>query len=77
MEYRGYFENKIGLKKLIVGHDHHFGRNREASIKQVTNMQLYDFEIHEVPLKVKWYCVSSAKIRNALEIGNVELIIIY
>ncbi len=76
LEYiRDILKNKIGLKKLIVGHDHHFGRNREASIKQVSEYaELYDFEIHEVPpLKLNGIVVSSTKIRNALEIGNVEL----
>ena len=76
LEYiRDILKNKIGLKKLIVGHDHHFGRNREASIKQVSEFaELYDFEIHEIPpLKLNGIVVSSTKIRNALEVGNVEL----
>ena len=76
MEYiRDILKNKIGLKKLIVGHDHHFGRNREASIKQVSEYaELYDFEIHEIPpLQLNGIVVSSTKIRNALKLGNIEL----
>ena len=76
LEYiRDILKNKIGLKKLIVGHDHHFGRNREASINQVMEYaELYDFEVHEIPpLQLNGIVVSSTKIRNALKVGNVEL----
>ncbi len=76
LEYiRDILKNKIGLKKLIVGHDHHFGRNREASIKQVREYaELYDFEVYEIPpLQLNGIVVSSTKIRNALKVGDVEL----
>ena len=76
LEYiRDILKNKIGLKKLIVGHDHHFGRNREASINQVREYaELYDFEVHEIPpLQLNGIVVSSTKIRNALKVGDVEL----
>ena len=76
LEYiRDILKHKIGLKKLIVGHDHHFGRNREATIKQVIEYaELYDFEVHKIPpLQLNGIVVSSTKIRNALKVGDVEL----
>jgi len=76
IEYiRDILKKKIGLKKLVIGHDHHFGRNREASISQIAEYaDIYDFEVKSIlPLKLNGVIVSSTKIRNALKEGNVEL----
>ena len=76
IEYiRDILKKKIGLKKLVIGHDHHFGRNREASICQIAEYaDIYDFEVKSIlPLKLNGVIVSSTKIRNALKEGNVEL----
>jgi len=76
IEYiRDILKKKIGLKKLIIGHDHHFGRNREASVFHIEEYaQLYDFEFKSIPpLKLHGLIVSSTKIRNALQVGDIEL----
>ena len=76
VEYiRDILKKKIGLKKLIIGHDHHFGRNREASVDQIKEYsELYDFEFKQVPpLTIDGMIVSSTKIRNALHQGDIEL----
>lgn len=76
MQYvRDILKKKIGLKKLIIGHDHHFGRNREASAFHIEEYaQLYDFEFKTIPpLKLNGLIVSSTKIRNALKAGEIEL----
>ena len=64
----------IGIKKLIIGYDHHFGRNREGSIEELQEFsELYDFEIEEVQAKlIGDVKVSSTKIRKALEEGKVK-----
>ncbi|NQY66700.1 MAG: bifunctional riboflavin kinase/FAD synthetase [Flavobacteriales bacterium] len=67
---------KIGIRKLIIGYDHHFGRNREGGIEELKELsELYDFEIEEVSAKViENVNVSSTKIRNALAEGRVNIV---
>lgn len=64
----------IGTKKLVIGHDHHFGKNREGSFEQLKrNASAYGFEVEEIPRQdVDHVGVSSSKIRKALEIGDIE-----
>jgi len=64
----------IGTKKLIIGHDHHFGKNREGSFEQLKlNAPKYGFEVEEIPRQdVDHVGVSSTKIRTALEGGDIE-----
>lgn len=65
---------KIGTKKLVIGYDHHFGKNREGSFEQLKlNGPRFGFEVEEIPKQeVDSIGISSTKIRNALELGNVE-----
>lgn len=63
----------IGTRKLVIGYDHHFGKNREGSIEQlrVTGGTL-GFEVEEIPAQdIDHVTVSSSKIRRALESGDV------
>jgi riboflavin kinase/FMN adenylyltransferase len=64
----------IGTKKLVIGHDHHFGKNREGSFDQlVVNGPKYGFEVEEIPRQdVDHVGVSSTKIRKALEGGDIK-----
>ena len=64
----------IGTKKLIIGHDHHFGKNREGSFEQLKlNAPKYGFEVEEIPRQdVDHVGVSSTKIRKAIEEGDIE-----
>ena len=72
---RDILVNKLNVKHIIVGYDHHFGRNRDASIIQLKEFgELYNFEITEIkPKKVNNNSVSSTKIRNLFLDGNLEL----
>lgn len=65
--------NKLATKKLIIGYDHHFGRNREGSFKHLLEYgPLYGFDVKEIPVKdVDQVNISSTKIRVALEAGQV------
>lgn len=69
----------IRVKKLIIGYDHHFGRNREGSfahLKQYAGQ--YGFEVEEIPEQdVNDVAVSSTKIRNALLEGDIKTANIY
>jgi riboflavin kinase / FMN adenylyltransferase len=64
----------IGTKKLVIGYDHHFGKNREGSFEQLKlNGPKYGFDVEEIPRQdVDHVGVSSTKIRKALEEGDIE-----
>jgi riboflavin kinase/FMN adenylyltransferase len=64
----------IGTKKLVIGYDHHFGKNREGSFEQLKlNAPKYGFEVEEIPRQdVDHIGVSSTKIRQAIEKGDIE-----
>lgn len=67
--------DKIDTKKLVIGYDHKFGRNREGSFEYLkTNAHLYGFDIEEIPRQdIDHVGISSTLIRNALSEGNVEI----
>lgn len=66
--------SKIGMKTLVIGYDHHFGRNREGSYKELEEMaSMYGFRLEEISKQViDEVAVSSTKIRKALLLGDVE-----
>ena len=66
--------NKIGTRKLVIGYDHRFGKNREGSFEQLKlNGPAYGFDVEEIPKQeIDNMAVSSSKIREALLKGNVE-----
>src|SRR6185369_1748348 len=40
----------IGTKKLVIGYDHRFGKNREGGFDQLkVNCTQYGFEVEEIP----------------------------
>lgn len=71
---RDILVNKFNISKLIIGYDHHFGKNREGNIQQLTEYSyLYDFTVEEIPAQdVDDVSVSSTKIRHALHAGNLK-----
>ena len=66
--------NTIGVKKVIIGYDHRFGRNRTANINDLTAFgATYDFEVEEIPVQeIDDVSVSSTKIRKALLEGAIR-----
>ena len=71
---RDILVNKIGTKTLVIGYDHHFGRNREGSFKDLEEMApIYGFRLEEIPKHViNELAVSSTKIRNSLLTGDIQ-----
>ena len=65
---------KIGTKILVIGYDHHFGRNREGSYKDLEEMAIvYKYRLEEIPEQmINHIAVSSTKIRNALSAGDIK-----
>ena len=71
---RDILANKIGTKKLVIGYNHHFGRNREGSFKQLVELApLYDFTVVEIPKHdIYNIAVSSTRIRESLLKGDIK-----
>ena len=66
---RDILVNKLKTKKIIIGYDHRFGRNRNADIEDLREFGMtYDFEVEEISAQeLNDVAVSSTKIRVALE----------
>ena len=66
--------DKIGTSVLVIGYDHHFGRNREGSFEHLRESgPLYGFDVEEISVQdVDDVAVSSTKIRKALQDGDVS-----
>lgn len=67
--------DKFHIHKIIIGHDHRFGRNRTANIDDLKKFgEQYNFEVEEISAQeIKEVSVSSTKIRHALHEGNMAL----
>lgn len=65
----------FNIKKIIIGHDHRFGRNRTANIEDLIVFgKEYNFEVEQIsPQEIDEVSVSSTKIRNSLLDGNIQL----
>ena len=70
---REYLVEKIGIRHLIVGFNHRFGRDREGDFEKLTECAgKYGFGIEKVPpLEENTGEVSSSRIRRFLQIGDV------
>lgn len=66
--------NELNAHQLIIGYDHHFGKNRSANIDDLKNFgKQFNFEVAEISaLEVEEVAVSSTKIRKSLSIGDIE-----
>ncbi|SDR76743.1 riboflavin kinase / FMN adenylyltransferase [Gillisia sp. Hel1_33_143] len=71
---RDILVNKLNAKKVIIGYDHRFGRNRTADIADLREFgKQFDFEVEEIGQEdIEDVAVSSTKIRKALLEGRVE-----
>jgi riboflavin kinase/FMN adenylyltransferase len=72
---RDFLVNQLNVKKLVIGYDHQFGKNREGSISFLLEVcQTYGFEVIEIAAQeVDEVNVSSTKIRNAIKTGDLEM----
>ncbi len=66
--------NQLKAKKIIIGYDHRFGRNRTADISTLKDFgEQYGFVVEEITKQdVDDVAVSSTKIRTALQKGQIE-----
>lgn len=63
----------LGVTRLVIGYDHHFGRNREGNLEVLKNAAPeYGFAVQEIPAReIDDVDISSTKIRTALIEGDV------
>lgn len=72
--YTAYLERGVGLSEVIVGHDHMFGRDRQAGLEELRRLGgEHGFAVSVIPpLAVDGETISSTRIRRALAAGAVE-----
>jgi riboflavin kinase/FMN adenylyltransferase len=70
---RDILVDKLKVKKLVIGYDHQFGRNREGDIEFLRETaNIFDFEVIEISAEeIDEVNVSSTKIRNSILDGNI------
>ena len=66
---------RFNIHKIIIGHDHRFGRNRTATIDDlIIYGKQYGFEVEQISAQeINEVTVSSTKIRNAILNGAMDL----
>ncbi|MFY8187278.1 MAG: bifunctional riboflavin kinase/FAD synthetase [Flavobacterium sp.] len=66
---------KLQISKIIIGYDHRFGRNRNANIDDLIVFGAhYGFDVIQISAQeIEAVSVSSTKIRNALNEGQIAL----
>lgn len=71
---RNILVNQIKTKRLVIGYNHHFGRNREGSFEHLKEYgPLYGFDVEEISAEdIDDIEISSTKIRKALQTGDVQ-----
>lgn len=71
--YKEYIHDKIGVKEVIIGYDHMFGRDREATFEELEELgSKFDFTVKRLrPVSVDGQVVSSSMIREIIFRGDV------
>lgn len=78
LSYADFVKNilvdRIGIKALVVGYDHRFGKNREGNFDTLSDLAVrYGFYVEkEEVFRTEEVNVSSTKIRTALELGDID-----
>ena len=72
---RDVLVNKIGTKKIVIGYDHRFGKDRQGGLEDLQRLgPVYGFDVVEIPEQdINEVAISSTRIRNALLNGEIEL----
>jgi riboflavin kinase/FMN adenylyltransferase len=67
--------DKFKVQKIIIGHDHRFGRNRTADINDLILFgKEFGFEVEQITAEeINDIAISSTKIRTAIQEGNITI----
>ena len=65
---------RLKIKHIIIGYDHRFGKDREASVEDLKKFGLnYMFTVEEIAAQeIHSIAISSTKIRNAILKGEIK-----
>lgn len=71
---RDILVSQLHIKQLVIGYDHHFGKNREGNFEQLIQFgELYGFNVEKISAQeIESVSVSSTKIRKAIENGDMS-----
>ena len=71
---RDVLVSKIGTKKIVIGYDHRFGKDRQGGLNDLLRLgPVYGFEVVEIPEQdINEVAISSTRIRSALLEGDIE-----
>ena len=71
---RDLLVNQVNIHTLVIGYDHHFGKNREGNFEQLEILSKeYGFHLVQIEaIDCDDIAVSSTKVRNALAEGNIS-----
>ena len=74
---RDILVNQLKIAELFIGYDHRFGKNREATVADLTSFgKTYDFKVNIIPAQdVSAITVSSTKIRTAISDGDFTKVV--
>lgn len=72
---RNVLVEKLGTKTIIIGYDHHFGKDRKGSIKDLVHFShIFDFQVKEIAKQdIEDVAVSSTRVREALIKGEIDI----
>ncbi|AYL98706.1 bifunctional riboflavin kinase/FAD synthetase [Mucilaginibacter celer] len=72
---RDVLVNKIGTKKIVIGYDHRFGKDRLGGLDDLQRLgPVYGFDVVEIPEQdINEVAISSTRIRTALLNGDISL----
>lgn len=72
---RDVLVNKIGTKKIVIGYDHRFGKDRQGGLEDLLKLgPVYGFDVVEIPEQdINEVAISSTRIRNALLSDKIDL----
>lgn len=67
--------DSLNIKKIIIGYDHRFGKNRDANIEDLIAFgRKYSFEVEQISAQeIDSVSVSSTKIRDAIANGTMAV----
>ena len=67
---------KLKVKEVIIGYNYHFGKGQKGDAQTLKDAgKVFDFGVRVVePLKVGQTVVSSSKIRELIQRGEIELV---
>ncbi len=71
---RNVLVDRLGTKRIIIGYDHHFGKDRKGSISNLTELaNIFNYKVLEIPKQdIDDVAVSSTRIRESLIKGDIH-----